>query len=69
MLCMKVLACSWGKTCVAQYLHAASFISVGQDVALDIRQRRSPVQNSRLRRDICSLQVLGRIDVCWYECT
>lgn len=50
---------------MAQYLHVASVISVSEDVALNVSQRRSPGQNSRLQRHIQSLQVLRGINVCW----
>lgn len=49
------------------YLHVAILISVGEDVPLDVSQRRDPGQNRGVHCYICCLQVCRSIDVCGSE--
>lgn len=52
----------------AKYLHVAILIPVGEDVPLNVSERRSPGQNSRVQSHICCLQVRRGINVCGLEC-
>lgn len=58
-----IVVCS--KMCLrAQYLHLAILMSIGEDVAVDVSERRNPGENRRINRHICRLQLSWGIDVC-----
>lgn len=61
-LCLGEIMCIKPK-----YLHVAILISVGEDVPLDVSQRRDPGQNSGVHCYIGCLQVCRGIDVCGSE--
>lgn len=48
----------------AQYLHLAIVMSIGEDVAVNVSERRNPGETRRIHRHVCGLQLRWGINVC-----
>lgn len=51
----------------AQHLHLAVLMSIGEDVAVDVGERRNPGEDGRVGQHLCRLQLRWGVDVCWFK--
>lgn len=54
----------WVSELRLQYLHLAVLMFIGEDVAVDVSERRNPGENRRIDRHVCRLQLRWGVDVC-----
>lgn len=58
-----IVVCS--KMCLrAQYLCLAILMSIGEDVAVDVSERRNPGENGRIDQHVGRLQLRWGVNVC-----